>query len=86
MSLGKIFRNYTNGYIVEYVPLDVSGNVVNYCRTWLLATEVLWSKDVRICLYLYSLTTCFIGVAIGSDVFMTSIAVSRWLVNLVHQQ
>jgi len=47
-----------------------------YCESWLLLpAENIWPQWIRIVLYFLGLFYCFLGVAIGSDVFMTSIEV-----------
>ena len=82
MATVEVVQNFPNGYIVEFAPVDDSLNFTSsYCRSWLLLpAENFWSVGVRVFLYLLGLFFCFIGVAIGSDVFMTSIEVSlSWI-------
>jgi len=81
MSYGREVKNFTHGYIVELYPLDENGNFTP-CRSWtMLPSENLWPKYLRIPMYIYSLIFLFIGVAIGSDKFMTSIEVILIYVN-----
>ena len=77
MSYGKEVKNFSHGYIVELYPLDANGSFTP-CRSWtMLPSENLWPKYLRIPMYIYSLIFLFIGVAIGSDKFMTSIEVRK---------
>lgn len=76
----EVRQNFPNGYIVEFAPVDDSGNFTSaYCESWLLLpAENLWPNWLRGVLYVIGLLFCFIGVAIGSDVFMTSIEVRKF--------
>ena len=78
MSTKNVYTNFSNGYIVEYAPVDANGDFTSeYCRSWLLLpAENLWTKGVRGVLYCLAIAYIFIGIAIGSDVFMISIEVS----------
>ena len=78
MPVVPVYSNYSNGYIVEYAPVDGNGEFTSaYCTSWLLLpAENLWSAAVRGFLYCLAIAYIFIGVAIGSDVFMISIEVS----------
>lgn len=72
MALNLVITNYSNGYVAEYVQ-----NGTEICSSWiLLPAENLWPKELRAFLYVLAMLYLFIGVAIGSDVFMTSIEVS----------
>lgn len=65
------FTNFSNGYIAEYANTDD-----DVCKSWvLLPGENLWPAWVRAVLYILGMFYLFFGVAIGSDVFMTSIEV-----------
>ncbi|XP_076803796.1 sodium/calcium exchanger 1-like isoform X1 [Clavelina lepadiformis] len=77
MSTVEVITYFSNGYVVEYAPVDETGNFTEkYCQSWiLLPAENLWPDVVRIILYILAIIYIFIGVAIGSDVFMTSIEV-----------
>ena len=77
MALTSIFRNYTYGYIVNYVSESNKNSTTVYCTNSILfPSESLWPHWFRTICYLYGLLNSFAGVAVGSDVFMTSIAVS----------
>lgn len=63
--------NYSNGYIVEYVEAGREA-----CSSWLLLpAENLWATWLRGILYILCLLWFFMGIAIISDVFMSSIEV-----------
>ena len=72
----RVQSNYSNGVIVEYLPaLNGTASRMS-CHSWLLLpAENLWSSSLRCCLYVVAIMYIFIGIAIGSDVFMTSIEV-----------
>ena len=80
MSTAEVVQNFPNGFIVEFAPVDASGNFTDaYCVSWLLLpAENLWPSWIRGLLYIIGLFFCFIGVAIGTDVFMTSIEVKNF--------
>ncbi len=60
---------YSNGYVVEY-------NKNDSCESYiLLPAENLWYEGVRGFLYCLALVYLFLGIAIVSDVFMSSIEV-----------
>lgn len=82
-----IFTNFSNGYVAEYVELDADGNLPSsYCQSWLLfPAENLWSPAVRGFLYILAMAYIFIGIAIGSDVFMSSIEVSDLYILNIHK-
>ena len=71
-SMPREYRtNYTRGYVVEYLA-----DHEEHCTSWiLLPAENLWSEGVRGVLYIMALVYIFIGVAIASDAFMSSIEV-----------
>jgi len=78
MPTVEVYSNFSNGYIVEFAPVDETGNFTSaYCQSWiLLPAENLWPQALRAVLYLIGIIYLFIGVAIGSDEFMGSIEVS----------
>ncbi|OWF47929.1 sodium/calcium exchanger 2-like isoform X3 [Mizuhopecten yessoensis] len=62
---------YSNGYVVEYVE---NGSLP--CSSYiLLPAENLWPKAFRGFLYILAIAYIFLGVAIASDIFMSSIEV-----------
>ena len=62
---------YDNGYVVEEVS---QGKLP--CRSWiLLPAENLWSDALKGILYIVALFYFFVGIAIASDIFMSSIEV-----------
>ena len=78
MSMIKVITNFTNGYIVQYVPGNTTNTSAAVCQSYLFfPSEILWPAFVRITYLLFSLMNCFIGISVGSDKFMTSIEVSR---------
>ncbi|XP_035668339.1 sodium/calcium exchanger 3-like isoform X5 [Branchiostoma floridae] len=63
--------NYSTGYVVETLP-----NGTEPCESWLLLpAENLWPSALRGILYFLAMAYIFIGITIGSDVFMCSIEV-----------
>lgn len=63
--------DYSHGYIVE-----VLGANDTPCHSWfLLPGENLWPEALRGILYILALLYLFIGIAIASDIFMSSIEV-----------
>ncbi|XP_066273845.1 sodium/calcium exchanger 1-like isoform X3 [Branchiostoma lanceolatum] len=63
--------NYSTGYVVETLP-----NGTQPCESWLLLpAENLWPSALRGTLYFLAMIYIFIGITIGSDVFMCSIEV-----------
>jgi len=79
----ELKTEYERGYVVEY--LDSENDTV--CQSWvLLPAENLWHEGIRGVLYLACMCYFFVGIAIGSDIFMSSIEcltskqreVSRW--------
>ena len=71
MSVVGISQYFENGEAVQQNYTAI------YCESWiLLPAESIWPQWLRIILYIVGLAYCFIGVAIGSDVFMTSIEVN----------
>nr|XP_026695085.1 sodium/calcium exchanger 3-like isoform X1 [Ciona intestinalis] len=77
MATTDVISYYSNGFVVEHVPIDETGNFTDaYCQSWLLIpAENLWPAWFRGFIYIIAIAYLFIGVAIGSDVFMTSIEV-----------
>lgn len=77
MILKTLVRNFTYGHIVNYVEISNGNTTSDICQdVFLLPSESLYSLTIRTVCYVYLLLNSFAGVAIGSDVFMTSIAVS----------
>lgn len=71
MSVKYTSLNNSRGYIVELLD-----NVDKRCESWLLLPgENLWSEGVRGFIYCLALLYIFMGIALTSDVFMTSIEV-----------
>ncbi len=69
-QLQKI-TNYSNGWVVE---LYDAGD--EPCESWmLLPAENLWDEGLRAFLYCLAMVYVFLGIAIVSDVFMSSIEV-----------
>ena len=68
----QIFQtNYSSGYVIEYVD---KGD--DQCESWLLIpAENLWSVAFRGFIYLLAMLYMFVGIAIISDIFMSSIEV-----------
>lgn len=63
--------NYSRGWVIE-----VTDEGEDPCSSWLLLpAENLWHEGIRGALYLLAMLYIFIGIAIGSDVFMCSIEV-----------
>lgn len=63
--------NYSLGFVVEYIPENETR-----CSSWvLLPAENLWSLSTRGFLYILSMLYLFLGIAIVSDLFMSSIEV-----------
>ncbi|XP_052795078.1 sodium/calcium exchanger 3-like isoform X7 [Mya arenaria] len=63
---------YENGYVVEELP----DNDTEPCSSWiLLPAENLWNPVLRGFLYVICIAYFFIGIAIASDIFMSSIEV-----------
>ena len=60
--------NYSNGYVVEFDSTPCESYI-------LLPAENLWHEGVRGFLYCLALIYLFLGIAIVSDVFMSSIEV-----------
>ncbi|XP_053406254.1 sodium/calcium exchanger 2-like isoform X4 [Mercenaria mercenaria] len=66
----KHYTNYSLGYVVEY--LDSPDEEV--CASWLLLpAENLWHEGIRGTAYLACMFYFFVGIAIASDIFMSSI-------------
>ncbi|XP_069137489.1 sodium/calcium exchanger 1-like isoform X6 [Argopecten irradians] len=71
MATYNHYSHYSNGFVVEYVE---NGSLP--CSSYiLLPAENLWSKGLRGFLYILAIAYIFLGVAIASDIFMTSIEV-----------
>ncbi|XP_060062808.1 sodium/calcium exchanger 2-like [Ylistrum balloti] len=71
MATYNHFSHYSNGYVVEFVE-----NGSKPCSSYiLLPAENLWSEGLRGFLYILAIAYIFLGVAIASDIFMTSIEV-----------
>ncbi len=71
MSQLEKITNYSNGYVVEFY--DATSEP---CESYiLLPAENLWHEGVRGFLYCLALIYIFLGIAIVSDVFMSSIEV-----------
>ncbi|XP_019615313.1 PREDICTED: sodium/calcium exchanger 3-like isoform X9 [Branchiostoma belcheri] len=71
MDLISWQTNYSHGYVVETLP-----NGTLPCESWLLLpAENLWPSPLRGILYFLAMIYIFIGITIGSDVFMCSIEV-----------
>ncbi|CAH1254459.1 SLC8A3 [Branchiostoma lanceolatum] len=71
MDLISWQTNYSTGYVVETLP-----NGTQPCESWLLLpAENLWPSALRGTLYFLAMIYIFIGITIGSDVFMCSIEV-----------
>lgn len=67
----QVQSDYANGYVVEIVA-----NGSKPCTSWiLLPAENLWNEGVRGFLYCLAIAYLFLGVAIASDIFMSSIEV-----------
>jgi len=68
----EVRSDYSNGYVVEILK----DNNTLPCSSWvLLPAENLWSPILRGFLYVICLFYFFIGIAIASDIFMSSIEV-----------
>ncbi|XP_052828046.1 sodium/calcium exchanger 2 isoform X6 [Octopus bimaculoides] len=64
-------QNYTYGYIVEYIPENHTR-----CSSWILVPgENLWLHTTRGVIYIIAILYIFLGIAIVSDLFMSSIEV-----------
>lgn len=64
-------QNYTYGYIVEYIPENHTR-----CSSWILVPgENLWLHTTRGVIYIIAMLYIFLGIAIVSDLFMSSIEV-----------
>lgn len=71
MRTNKTTFSNSRGYVVEFLK----GNEER-CSSWLLfPAENLWHEAVRGALYIVALLYLFMGIAIASDVFMSSIEV-----------
>lgn len=70
MTQYKHFTNYSRGYVVEF--LDSPDEEI--CKSWiLLPAENLWHEGIRGVAYLLCMIYFFVGIAIASDIFMSSI-------------
>ncbi|XP_060551494.1 sodium/calcium exchanger 2-like isoform X6 [Ruditapes philippinarum] len=66
----KHFTNFSRGYVVEFI--DSPNEEV--CASWLLLpAENLWHEGIRGTAYLVCMFYFFVGIAIASDIFMSSI-------------
>lgn len=71
MATYDVISYFDNGYIVEHVA-----NGSKPCTSYLLIpAENLWSPGMRGFLYILAICYIFLGVAIASDIFMSSIEV-----------
>ena len=69
MSYEYHYSNFSNGWVVEKASVGT-----DICNSWLLVpAENLWPKGLRGFLYLIAMMYMFMGIAIASDVFMSSI-------------
>lgn len=65
---GITFQN-SRGFVVER-------KVEERCESWILVpAENLWDPGLRAFLYLFCMFYCFLGIAVVSDIFMSSIEV-----------
>ncbi|KAL5004041.1 hypothetical protein ScPMuIL_017497 [Solemya velum] len=71
MGMQEHRTDYEYGYIVEVLETNKTP-----CHSWvLLPGENLWPEALRGILYILALMYLFIGIAIASDIFMSSIEV-----------
>ncbi|XP_052795074.1 sodium/calcium exchanger 2-like isoform X3 [Mya arenaria] len=75
--------DYKRGYVVEFKDSEND----THCESWVLfPAENLWHEGIRGFLYILCMIYFFVGIAIGSDIFMNAIEcltskereVSRW--------